>query len=86
VVVGGEYALGVGRGEDWGEKYPTTSRLNLFLVHTTTGQIGCIANVPSSTNTTTEGGYVLGQLVLSPNGKYAVYVAWDAGGGGTMPR
>jgi hypothetical protein len=28
----------------------------------------------------------LGQLVLSPNGKYAVYVAWDAGGGGTMPR
>jgi len=87
-ITGGEYTLGLGKGEDWGEKYTSTHRLNLYCVHLPTGNVGMVSNVPgaAATTTTTEGGYVLGQPTFSPCGAYIVYTGWDAGGGGEMPR
>eukprot|EP00978_Attheya_sp_CCMP212_P026763 scaffold88590_cov53-Attheya_sp.AAC.2 len=89
VVVGGEFTLGVGKGEDWGEKYTSTSALGLFCVHVATGKVGAIQNVPGGSDyskPTTEGGYTLGQAIFSPDGTKVIYTAWDAGGGGQMPK
>jgi len=88
-IVGGQYTLGVGKKEDWGEKYGTTALLALFCMNVSTGKIGAIENVPACTNTaslTTDKSYVLGQPIFSPCGKAVVYTGWDAGGGGEMPR
>eukprot|EP00986_Skeletonema_menzelii_P013582 scaffold8048_cov134-Skeletonema_menzelii.AAC.2 len=88
-IVGGQYTLGVGKKEDWGEKYGTTALLALFCLNVSTGKIGVIENVPACTNTasqTTDGNHVLGQPIFSPCGKAVVYTGWDAGGGGEMPR
>ena len=86
-IAGGEYTLGLGKGEVWGEKYGSTSRLNLFIVNVDSGNVGLVSNAPGeSTSTTTNGGYVLGQAIFSPCGKNIVYTAWDAGEGGSMPR
>ena len=89
-ILGGEYTLGVGKSEDWGEKYGTTALLALFCLNVDTGKIGLLDNAPGSSKlkdiTTTEGGYVLGQPVFSPCGKSVVYTGWDAGEGGEMPR
>lgn len=90
MISGGQYTLGVGKSEDWGEKYATTALLSLFCMNVETGRIGILENVPgfkSSKNiASTEGGYVLGQPVFSPCGTSVVYTGWDAGGGGEMPR
>ena len=90
IIAGGEYTLGVGKSEDWGEKYGTTALLALFCLNVETGEIGAIENVPGSSVTkdisSTEGGYVLGQPVFSPCGKAVLYTGWDAGAGGEMPR
>ncbi len=88
-IVGGQYTLGIGKKEDWGEKYGTTALLMLFCLNVNTGKIGVIENVPACTNTasqTTDGNHVLGQPIFSPCGKAVVYTGWDAGGGGEMPR
>ena len=88
-IVGGQYTLGVGKKEDWGEKYGTTALLALFCLNVSTGKIGAIENVPACTNTvskTTDGNHVLGQPIFSPCGQAVVYTGWDAGGGGEMPR
>ena len=85
--VGYTNTLGYGKSEDWGEKYTTTSRLNLFILNVNTGKVGAVLNVPGGVSTTsTEGGYTFGQAIFSPCGKYIVYTGWDAGGGGCMPR
>ena len=85
--IGGQFTLGVGKGEDWGEKYTGTSRLALFCINANTGNVGRITNVPGgTTEESTEGGYLLGQPGFSPDGRSIVYVGWDAGGGGSMPR
>jgi Dipeptidyl aminopeptidases/acylaminoacyl-peptidases len=87
VIVGGGNVLGIGIGENWGEKYRRTSRLDLFVVHVETKRVGRVDNVPGRLSmTTTEGGYVLGQARFSPSGKHVVYTAWDAGEGGFMPK
>jgi len=89
-VIGGQYTLGVGKSEDWGEKYGSTALLALFCLNVETGKIGVIENAPGSSMTkdtsSTEGGYVLGQPIFSPCGKAVVYTGWDAGAGGEMPR
>jgi len=89
-VIGGQYTLGVGKSEDWGEKYGSTALLALFCLNVETGKIGVIENAPGSSMTkdtsSTEGGYVLGQPIFSPCGKSVVYTGWDAGAGGEMPR
>ena len=85
--VGGQYTLGVGKSETWGEKYMSTALLGLFCVNVETGKMSAIQNAPRSTDaTSTDGGYVLGQAQFSPCGKSVVYTGWDAGGGGEMPR
>jgi len=89
-ITGGQYTLGVGKSEDWGEKYGTTALLALFCLNVETGKVGAIENVPGPPMTkdisSTEGGYVLGQPVFSPCGQAVVYTGWDAGAGGEMPR
>jgi len=89
-VVGGGNTLGIGKGENWGEKYNKTSRLNTYILNVDTGKVGLVANVPGKDNsiesTSTNGGYTIGQPVFSPCGNYLVYTAWDAGGGGNMPK
>lgn len=85
--IGGQFTLGVGKGEDWGEKYTGTSRLALFCVNVDTGNVGRIQNVPGDAiEDSSEGGYSFGQPVFSPDRNSVVYVGWDAGGGGSMPR
>ena len=85
--IGGQFTLGLGKGEDWGEKYTGTSRLALFCVNVETGKVGIIANVPGGVlKGSSEGGYTLGQPIFSPCGTSVVYVGWDAGGGGSMPK
>eukprot|EP00592_Proboscia_alata_P026986 CAMPEP_0194445240 /NCGR_PEP_ID=MMETSP0176-20130528/127743_1 /TAXON_ID=216777 /ORGANISM="Proboscia alata, Strain PI-D3" /LENGTH=986 /DNA_ID=CAMNT_0039271763 /DNA_START=29 /DNA_END=2989 /DNA_ORIENTATION=+ len=87
--VGGEYTLGRGRKETWGEKYSTTSRLTLYLLSVSNGRISSIDNVPrgiDDTNDDSLGGYTLGQPIFSPCGTCVVYTGWDAGGGGRMPK
>ena len=85
-VVGGRHVLGVGKSEDWGEKYTTTSLLGLFCVDVNTGRVGRVTNVPGYTRYSIEGGYVLGRPIFAPCGSSIVYTAWDAGAGGNMPR
>ncbi len=87
--IGAQNVLGVGKGEDWGEKYVTTTLLGLYCLNVSTGKIGCIENVPGFITKDTnclEGGYVLGQPIFSPCGTSVVYTAWDAGAGENMPR
>ena len=87
VAVGGQHVLGVGKSEDWGEKYTTTSLLGLFCINIITGKVGRVTNVPKYTQfSTIDDGYVLGQPIFTPCGSSIVYTAWDAGGGGNMPR
>lgn len=83
--IGKTNTLGYGKSENWGEKYTSTSRLNLYIVHLETGKVAEVTNVPGVTNTTLNG-FVLGQAVFSPCGKQLVYTAWDAGGGGKMAK
>ncbi|KAL7543890.1 hypothetical protein ACHAXR_013330 [Thalassiosira sp. AJA248-18] len=91
-IIGGQYTLGVGKNEDWGEKYGSTALLTLFCLNVETGNIDAIENVPGSfmtkdnSSSTTEGGYVLGQPIFTPCGKCVVYTGWDAGEGREMPR
>lgn len=89
IIIGGQNVIGIGKGEDWGEKYVSTALLGLFCLHVETGKIGRIENVPgfiSKDCTCLEGGNVLGQPVFSPCGTSVVYTAWDAGAGKDMPR
>jgi len=86
-IAGGQYTLGVGKSEDWGEKYGTTALLALFCLNVDTGKIGKVENVPKSADdSTTLGGYVLGQPLFSPCGTSVVYTGWNAGEKGEMPR
>jgi acylaminoacyl-peptidase len=98
-VFGGEYTLGVGKHERWGEKYASQGPLvDLFCLNVETGNVGRIRNVPGGDVPTSKlglaeaaepsslGGHSLGQPVWAPDGKSVVYVGWDAGGGGRMPR
>jgi acylaminoacyl-peptidase len=87
LVVGGQYTLGLGKSETWGEKYMSTALLGLFCLNVETGRIGAVENTPMSCDTiSTHGGYVLGQVQFSPCGKSVAYTGWDAGSGGEMPR
>jgi len=87
-IVGGEYALGQGKTESWGEKYNQQSALlDLFVVNVEIEDIQRVTNVPGEeSRDTSEGGFTLGQAVWSPSGSSIVYVGWDAGGGAHMPR
>jgi len=96
-VYGGQYTMGFGKTETWGEKYSKQQALlQLFCLDVETGNIGRVENVPGQPKTensmsngkpfTTDGGFTLGQPVWSPDGKSVVYVGWDAGGGDGMPR
>ena len=85
---GGESALGLGKTEDWGEKYTDISALlDLFVVNIQTGKVARVDNVPGGVDEpTTLGGFTLGQASFSPCDTHIVYTAWDAGGGTEMPR
>jgi acylaminoacyl-peptidase len=84
---GGKNTLNLGKSETWGEKYSEQSPLvDLWLVNVETGKLGRIRNVPGYDNSTTAGGYALGQPVFAPDGQSVVYTAWDAGGGPDMPK
>ena len=85
-VWGGHHVLGVGKSEDWGEKYAATALLGLFCFNVDTGKIARVVNVPGFMTLSREGGYVLGQPIFSPCGTSVLYTGWDAGGGGEMPR
>ncbi len=92
--IGATNELGYGKGEDWGEKYTSTCRLNLYILNIMTNKVGLIENVPGGKKkgdihappVSTEGGFTMGQPVFSPCGNYIVYTAWDAGGGGDLSR
>jgi len=77
---GGQYTLGQGKSEGWGERYNKQSPLlDLFVVNVETQKVGRIQNIPGNeedskdqsgtdaASTTTLGGYVLGQPVWCPN-------------------
>lgn len=85
---GGESTMGLGKTEDWGEKYAELSALlDLFIVNIHSGKVERVENVPGGVDEpTTHGGYTLGQASFSPCGTHVVYTAWDAGGGSEMPR
>jgi acylaminoacyl-peptidase len=88
-VSGGEFTLGVGKSEGWGEKYGDLSgSLDLFCCHVKTGRVAKIENIPGQNLPAgnTEAGWTLGQAIFSPCGQTVVYTSWDAGGGGEMPR
>jgi acylaminoacyl-peptidase len=101
-VRGGQYTLGFGRNDHWGEQYSQQSALlDLYCVSIATGQVGHIDNVPGAATSNAEDtsrsdssslaastlhGYTLGQVVFAPDGQSVVYTAWDAGGGNNMPR
>lgn len=87
-VRGGESTMGLGKTEHWGEKYTEISALlDLFVVNVETGRVERVKNVPGGgDDSTTHGGYTLGQASFSPCGTHVVYTAWDAGGGSEMPR
>ena len=88
-IVGGQFTLGVGKREDWGEKYTDTALLALFVLNVETGNVRIVRNVPGSDvydRSSREGGFVLGQPIWSPCGNSVVYVGWDAGEGADMPR
>ena len=87
-VRGGQFTLGIGKYENWGEKYGKQNPLlDLNCVNVITGKVARVENVPGGgTTDTTEGGYALGQPVFAPDGTTIVYVAFDAGGGSEMPR
>lgn len=89
---GGMNVLGVGQSERWGEQYPHQEPLlDIWCVHLHTGRNLRVTNAPEQSNielahTTTAGGYALGQIAFTPDGKGLVYTGWDAGGGSDMPR
>lgn len=84
---GGQYTLGVGRREDWGEKYTSTSLLRLFCISIESGIVGEVKNCPGEkSDLNTNGGFTMGQPIFSPCGSHIVYTVWDAGGGGYMPK
>ena len=86
-IVGGTNTLGFGVGENWGEKFTTTCRLKIFAVNVDTGNVAMVKNVPGADEMDeTGGGYTLGHAMFSPTGGHIVYVAWDAGSGGNMPK
>ncbi len=85
--IGRQNVLGVGKEERWGEKYTNLAGLlNLYLLNVPRGTVAKIENVPTGSNDGTLGHYVLGQPSFSPCGTHVIYTAWDAGGGGEMPR
>jgi acylaminoacyl-peptidase len=88
VIVGEKNTLGTGKIENWGEKYSSQSPLfDLFLVNVVTGKVGKVTNVPGASSVTTENGFTLGQPIFHPvDSQSIIYTAWDAGGGGEMPR
>jgi len=93
ISIGATNTLGYGIGENWGEKYGSTCRLDIHVVHIETGKVGRVENVPggigigsASESGSTTGGFTLGQASFSPDGQYVVYTSWDAGGGGHMPK
>lgn len=88
---GGQFTLGLGKKEDWGEKYVDTANLGLFCVSIDTGKVKQLKNVPGFDEKTKGENnnmdtFTLGQPVFSPCGESIVYTAWDAGAGGKMPR
>ena len=88
-IVGGQFTLGVGKREDWGEKYTDTALLALYVLNVETGNVRTVRNVPGSEvydRSSRGGGFVLGQPIWSPCGNSVVYVGWDAGEGAEMPR
>lgn len=87
VQVGAQYTLGIGKKEDWGEKYTSTALLRMFCVSLKTGKCGLVENCPGGVNGSNSGGsFTFGQPLFSPCGETIVYVGWDAGGGGNMPK
>eukprot|EP00816_Leptocylindrus_hargravesii_P008451 CAMPEP_0196815540 /NCGR_PEP_ID=MMETSP1362-20130617/50418_1 /TAXON_ID=163516 /ORGANISM="Leptocylindrus danicus, Strain CCMP1856" /LENGTH=816 /DNA_ID=CAMNT_0042192531 /DNA_START=72 /DNA_END=2522 /DNA_ORIENTATION=- len=84
---GGQYTLGVGRREDWGEKYASTSLLRLFCISIKSGKVAEVENCPGENSVlSTDGSFTMGQPIFSPCGSHIIYTAWDAGGGGRMPK
>lgn len=86
-IVGGQFTLGLGKTESWGEQYSKQSALlDLFIVSIETGKVVKVENVPGSPSESGLDGFSLGDAVWTPDGQSIVYVGWDAGGGGSMPR
>ena len=78
-ITGGQHTYGIGRKEDWGEKFTGIAEPKMFLISTETGRVASVDNTPGE-------GYALGQPVFAPCGNSIVYTCWDAGAGGRMPR
>ncbi|CAB9516814.1 Acylamino-acid-releasing enzyme [Seminavis robusta] len=88
-IPGGQHTLGVGKSETWGEQlWKNEPLLDLFLLHTETGRVAKVTNVPGMDDNADSslGSYTLGQVVFAPDGKSIVYTGWDAGGGQGMPK
>ena len=85
--VGDQYTMGIGKKEDWGEKYSNTSLLRLFCLSLHTGKVGMVENCPGViTEHHTNKSFTFGQPMFSPCGDFCVYTAWDAGEDGYMPK
>jgi acylaminoacyl-peptidase len=76
--------------ETWGESFGSTLPLqDIYVVHVSTGRVARVENVPGRQNKSSDGllgSFAVGQVVFAPDGQSVVYTAWDAGGGGFMPR
>ena len=61
---------------------------NIFIIRT--GKVGIVANTPGQNEPNTQDssgqGFTFAQVQFTPDGNHLVYVAFDAGGGGFMPR
>lgn len=85
---GNQNVLGLGKMEQWGEKYSQQSPLlDLYCLHVDTGNVARVENVPGGVEATNLlDGFALGQPVFTPDGESIVFVGWDAGGDSGMPR
>jgi hypothetical protein len=90
-MVGGQNSVGVGKNEEWGEALVGINPImNIYIVHVRTGKVGCVQNGPNPCDRNGQDpsshGFTLAQVQFAPDGKHIVYVGFDAGGGGYMPR
>jgi acylaminoacyl-peptidase len=82
---GGQFVLGIGQREHWGERYSTQEPiLDLFLLNLQSGRIAKVDNVPTcypgrDDTSGDDETITLGQAVWHPSGNKIAFTGWDAG-------
>jgi len=78
-LIGSTNVDGEGLSETFGERYTKTSKLSLFILDLNTKKVAAITNTPGFEKRFSNGGFSLGQAVISPSGGHVVYSAWKVG-------